>query len=361
MDYTASLTTALPTQSGRAEASEWIQRWQSRSRLSDDLVAAVAKLEDFCGQLQDWIASRTRISPRDLEALLLPMVLPELAILFAALERAAHLPAEVAGRHRDYARRRLHAFVLQAPIFERAFTKPLGYPGDYVTAQMTLRNDLEGETVLGRLLHFWYVQQPTAQAQRNRFEILAADMQATQQAARGELSVVAVGCGPAIEATYHMRLAGRGTTSKWIFLDFDPRALEIARSSLERAASDVGAQVQVQTIQCNIDTLLIAAQAAKVAAAGSQNMVYCGGLFDYLPDRTCRTLLARLYDWLAPGGLLVAANVMPSNPLRTCFELLLDWNLVHRDEARLRQLWEGDGRTYCDATGVSGFLEIRKA
>ena len=51
------------------------------------------------------------------------------------------------------------------------------------------------------------------------------------------------------------------------------------------------------------------------AAKGHYDLVYCAGFFDYLPDYVVpKTDVRILYDWVAPGGLVVATNVDSSNP-----------------------------------------------
>jgi extracellular factor (EF) 3-hydroxypalmitic acid methyl ester biosynthesis protein len=71
------------------------------------------------------------------------------------------------------------------------------------------------------------------------------------------------------------------------------------------------------------------------------------------------------YDLVAPGGLLVATNVEPSNPLRHGMEQLLDWHLIYRKEQEMRELTPSRAskdnvviRT--DSTGVNLFMEVRK-
>ena len=103
-------------------------------------------------------------------------------------------------------------------------------------------------------------------------------------------------------------------------------------------------------------------------AAGEKaqyDLVYCAGLFDYLPDTTCQQLMDVFYDMVAPGGLLVATNVEPSNPLRYGMEHLLDWHLIYRREPELRAVRpsraaDDDVSVRTDATGVNLFIEVRK-
>jgi extracellular factor (EF) 3-hydroxypalmitic acid methyl ester biosynthesis protein len=95
------------------------------------------------------------------------------------------------------------------------------------------------------------------------------------------------------------------------------------------------------------------------------DFVYCTGLFDYLPDHTCRQLMDIFYDLVMPGGLLVATNVEPSNPRRNGMAYLLDWHLIYRTAHDLCTLKPGRAPddAVCvrsDATGVNLFLEIRK-
>jgi len=95
------------------------------------------------------------------------------------------------------------------------------------------------------------------------------------------------------------------------------------------------------------------------------DLVYCAGLFDYLPDRTCRQLMSIFYDWLAPGGLVAATNVDDCKPFRHMLEFVLDWHLIYRNTqkgaALLPDRAPADSRiTKRDPTTVNLFLEARK-
>jgi extracellular factor (EF) 3-hydroxypalmitic acid methyl ester biosynthesis protein len=95
------------------------------------------------------------------------------------------------------------------------------------------------------------------------------------------------------------------------------------------------------------------------------DLIYCAGLFDYLPDRTCKQLMNIFYEWLAPGGLLAATNVDACKPFRHMLEFILDWHLIYRDRSVAASLLPsragGDaGRILTDPTGVNLFIEVRK-
>ena len=100
-------------------------------------------------------------------------------------------------------------------------------------------------------------------------------------------------------------------------------------------------------------------------AAPKYDTIYCAGLFDYLSDRICQRLINLFYEQLAPGGLLIATNVDPSNPLRNGMEFLLEWHLIYRDPAQMRLLHPTGTRAQdivskSDETGVNIYLEVRK-
>jgi extracellular factor (EF) 3-hydroxypalmitic acid methyl ester biosynthesis protein len=73
-----------------------------------------------------------------------------------------------------------------------------------------------------------------------------------------------------------------------------------------------------------------------------------------------------LYNWVAPGGLLLATNVEPSNnPVRIGTEHLLDWHLICRKGPQVQalrptQVAKEDFLVQSDMTGVNLFMETRK-
>jgi len=105
---------------------------------------------------------------------------------------------------------------------------------------------------------------------------------------------------------------------------------------------------------------------AKTADQPKYDMVYCAGLFDYLADPACKHLMNIFYDLTAPGGLVLATNVEPSNPMRNGMEHLLDWNLIYRNGAQFRTLKpvkaeDENVEVFGDVTGVNVILEVRKS
>ncbi len=80
------------------------------------------------------------------------------------------------------------------------------------------------------------------------------------------------------------------------------------------------------------------ARADGISKGKSYDFIYCAGLFDYLPDRTCKRLMGLFHQSLVPGGQVVATNVAPVSPNRGSLELILDWHLIYRDAAQVATL-----------------------
>src|SRR5258705_4973584 len=73
-----------------------------------------------------------------------------------------------------------------------------------------------------------------------------------------------------------------------------------------------------------------------------QDLIYCVGLIDYLADRRASALVTRLYETLAPGGLLIIGN-MNDTALSNLWpmEFITDWTLYYRSDAQMIAWTEG--------------------
>ena len=70
------------------------------------------------------------------------------------------------------------------------------------------------------------------------------------------------------------------------------------------------------------------------------------------------------YDSLAPGGLLLIANMNDTKPFRNFIEFILDWQLIYRDSREIFSLvperCRAATRVIQEDTSVNLFLHIRK-
>jgi SAM-dependent methyltransferase len=116
-------------------------------------------------------------------------------------------------------------------------------------------------------------------------------------------------------------------SGEFVAFDQDPE------SCAEVARTQAGARVRV--VNQGVRDLLSGPTAA---ALGEFDLIYSAGLYDYLPDVLARRLTARLLQMLRPGGRLLIGNFVPGGSGRGYMELFMDWTLVVRNEAAMREL-----------------------
>jgi extracellular factor (EF) 3-hydroxypalmitic acid methyl ester biosynthesis protein len=96
-----------------------------------------------------------------------------------------------------------------------------------------------------------------------------------------------------------------------------------------------------------------------------QDLIYSVGLLDYLADRRAHALARRLYETLAPGGLLIIGN-MNETSLSNLWpmEFISDWSLYYRSDSQM-MAWTEDLQpakawTETESTGRVRLLFVRK-
>lgn len=363
------------------EYRSFLDGWQKLYKIIPEYKLVVADMQTYFTDLRFWLSQlELGLSPdsdRERQSLeenlarqLSEVIVPTIDNLFDKFEDVAlRLKDEIAAAHQNYMRRQLHSLVLAAPFAYRTFAKPLGYAGDYEMVNMILRNAPEGDSLFGMVLHTWFVQQQPAQAHRNRIEYLVkkisdAILQAglTGRGAR----IFNMACGPASEVESFIVNSSLRDRAEFTLLDFNEETLKYTRMRLENASAGKGRLPPVQFIKKSVHHLLKEGGKKGIDANQARyDLVYCAGLFDYLSDDVCQRLLDVMYNWVSPGGLLVATNVEPGNPRRLGMDHLLDWPLIYRTAPQMSRLrpkaaHPQSAAVFSDDTGVNVFLEVRK-
>jgi extracellular factor (EF) 3-hydroxypalmitic acid methyl ester biosynthesis protein len=85
-----------------------------------------------------------------------------------------------------------------------------------------------------------------------------------------------------------------------------------------------------------------------------------------LSERLCKQLVSMFYELLAPGGLVIVANMDDhQKPFRHMVEFLLDWHLLYRNP-RSMSAWVPEAAPadswslVSEPVAVNMFLEVRK-
>jgi extracellular factor (EF) 3-hydroxypalmitic acid methyl ester biosynthesis protein len=360
----------------------FVNEWQKVCKVLPEFKVAVADIQTFLMELRLWmeqvelgIRSSPRLDRAQMERAVIdelsPQINPVIDDLFEKFENiAVGLGPEVSPMHRSYIQRHLHPIVLCAPFAHRSYSKPLGYAGDYEMVNMMLRDPQEGGSLFAKVFNVWLLHQGSAAAHRNRINLLKQRLtEETATAARAgrQANVLNLGCGPAWEVQEFLAQSELSNSAQFTLLDFNEETLEHAGQALRHRQQQFQRSATIKMVKRSVQQLLKDLARGDGLSRGTQfDLIYCAGLFDYLPDRTCKRLMTLFYQSLAPGGLVLATNVSPSSPNRGSLELILDWHLIYRNAAQVAAL-RPDGapeeavRVESDQTGLNVFLEARKS
>lgn len=256
--------------------------------------------------------------------------------------------------------RELLPYVLLARSPERAYSKPRGYAGDYLTIEWTYRAEAAGSGRVGPLIDRCFLDLRAAQAVRNRRALLAAEIQrAVRAKPEGDVRVTSMACGPARELFDVFGQLDRPTRLKASLIDIDAEALDFVRS--ERTNRGLDDQMEL-----HLANLVYLATGRQQLALPPQQLVYSVGLIDYFDDRFVVKLIDYAYGLLAPGGRLILGNFHPRNPDRAFLENVLEWRLIHRTEGDLNRLYAESrfgrscSRVFFENEGINMFAECVK-
>jgi extracellular factor (EF) 3-hydroxypalmitic acid methyl ester biosynthesis protein len=366
----------------RERFNDFVQQWQGVCRVLPAFKVAVADIQTFLIDLRRWLEQvelGIRSSPRtdqvqhEREVIdeLSPPVILILDTLFEKFENiAAGLDEKLSPVHRSYVQRHLHPIILCAPFAWRCYQKPLGYAGDYEMVNMMLRDPREGSSLFAKIFNVLMLHQGSAAAHRNRVNFLKQRlMRVTAASVRAGRSarILSLGCGPAWEVQEFLAESELSNSAHFTLLDFNEETLRHTAAVLRQRQQQNCRTASINLVKKSVQQLLKDVVRAQAISAGtSYDFIYCAGLFDYLPDRTCKRLMTLFYQWLGHGGLLVATNVTPMSPNRGSLELILDWHMFYRDAAQVAALrpegaGEDDFRVLSDDTGINVFLETTKS
>lgn len=362
------------------EFAEFLKETEKIYSVRPDFKLVVADMQTMLSDLRRWMeqvelgvrslptGDRMEMEREILGKLEQPIV-PAIYPLMKRFEDAASvIPQEVQPVHRSYIKRQLHPLVLCAPFVYRTYQKPLGYAGDYEMVSMMLRDPYEGSSTFAKLINRLYLEIPPVIAHRNRITYLVSMLrQETERAAReGRVArIYNLGCGPAQEVQQFLGNDTLCDEADLLLLDFNDETLVNTTRVLEDIRARHRRRTGLKLEKKSVHQILKEAGRPAPGQREGYDLVYCAGLFDYLSDRICRRLLEIFYDMVAPGGLLIATNVHPSNPWKNWMEYLAEWHLVYRDEEQFFKLApekapRGAATVKADATGVNIFLEVRK-
>ncbi len=311
----------------RTGATGWSEgvwaRLATRLDAWKSLVANADRLALRPGGCPAELADQLRAAPAEFELLLHRLIGDGAA---GSTEQKARLGARVQAE--------LLPYLLLSRNAERWYAKPRGYAGDFLSIAWIYENQPAGVGRLGAALDRGFLELRAARAVFNRRALLAEQIRQTVTAAGGRTAeVTSLACGPAQELLDVFPTLERPELLRASLIDLDEQALAHVRVR----ADAVGIGERLTGYQENLIKLATGRRGVPISG---QDLVYSIGLIDYFPDRFVVKLMDMAHGMLRPGGRLILGNFHPRNASKAMMDHVLDWRLIHRDEADMDRLFQ---------------------
>ncbi len=377
-DWTGLVIDSGPSVGVAAEALSFVTNWERLNKLKPAYRLRVGDLRSFLNDLRYWLdqvdltrevgSSGMNTPPNFSENgfdELKQSIMPRLTELFMDLEEACReLDEAESDNHKLLAQRELLPLMMPSPFFNRVFSKPLGYAGDFEMVNMMFRNSRSGLTTYAQVVDDWLLAGGPPEAHRNRIYILEnvlAEIVTAAGPMNRPIRILNVGCGPAQELQLFLAKNKNAHRIDIGLLDFNEETLTFAREQLTPLADRLDERPSITYSLKSVQDLLRQAL-ERAAPPEPYDFIYCAGLFDYLSDRVSSKLVRLFFDWCKPGGRVLVTNVHSSNPVKGLMEHVMDWHLVLRNEADMLRFapTSAQSKVYTDPTGINVFLDVYK-
>jgi extracellular factor (EF) 3-hydroxypalmitic acid methyl ester biosynthesis protein len=251
------------------------------------------------------------------------------------------------------------------PVWARSYFKPAGYPGDFEIMNYVYDWQREGADVYGQLMH--RIGLDVAECIGTRMHVVRkviGDLIGSRPNGNAPTRIMSLGCGSAREVQLYLEdKDAPDAPVQFTLVDQEQNALAYAYDKSHPLTLSAKPRAKVQALNVAFSDVLRGG--AWLDDMGPQDLVYSVGLIDYLVDKRAKTLATRLYERVAPGGLLIIGN-MNETALSNLWpmEFLTDWHLFYRSEPEMLAWTENMANhtawTETDPTGRVRLMFVRK-
>jgi chemotaxis methyl-accepting protein methylase len=249
-------------------------------------------------------------------------------------------------------------------IWDRSYSKPLGYPGDFEIMNQVYDWERRGSNAYEMLMH--RVGLEVAECIRTRMEVVRSHIADVVHARDHDrpARITSLGSGPAREVEAFLSShTGSGHRAEFSLIDQELEALQYAHETTYPFVMNSDGRIKVQGLNVSFTDILRGTHG--LIGLAPQDLVYSVGLLDYLTAHRAKALVKRLYDLLIPGGLLIIGNMNKCSLSNFWpMEFIADWSLQYRNDADMLDWAEGLGAsaawTETERTGRVRMLFVRK-
>lgn len=238
----------------------------------------------------------------------------------------------------------------QSWFFERAKTKPRGYPGDFVMLTALYDEDVKSEGI-GRILDLYFLQADLARAVRTRLADVKQFVIEEVRKREDQVAILNVASGPGREYCGEFKeISGQVTLN---CIDSDESALEHLQNNIDPKVAE---KIELKCLVYN--ALKTKSAKLNLQNFGLLDIIYSVGLCDYIPDHIMIKILEGWRESVAPGGVVYVAFKDQYKYVASEYQWHADWHFYQRTEEDCLRLFAESGydmealEVFRDQTGI---------
>ena len=225
--------------------------------------------------------------------------------------------------HKQEYQNKIQKYFLGFKLGERAYKKPLGYPGDYKMINYYYKGQSESKSFFDHLLDEYTIHHTNCgKGVQNRIPFIKEFINKNKPTKK-TMNILNVASGPAEEARQLInddKIKG----INWSFLDIDNNALSFVKKNLDSTNN-------INFINENILTFL------KKDNTNKYDLIYSLGLFDYFKDSSFSWIMNHLFKLLDNNGVLIIGN-LSEHKHKIYMEFIAEWDLKYRNTIDLENI-----------------------
>lgn len=251
---------------------------------------------------------------------------------------------------KEYTERVIRPHLMGAPVFERSWAKPLGYPGDYqIMLYAYLSNQpIETPSLFDNVMHLYFAH-TFGECIRGRLDLAMAAIRARLEQIETSpdrpFEMLSVGAGAAVELPPLLSHPSAANTYQKIHLiEQDEHPLQYALENVAPVLARHGDRIDLTAFNVSFVEVFQAGRLVQEEALGQQDVIYSLGLVDYFRQPRAKKFAKEMYAHLKPGGTLILCNVAKRREgCEWILECLTDWRLHYRTEQDMLDMMDLPG------------------
>ncbi len=323
-----------------------------QEEVKDDMACIPSEFSTVTYQLRDWLADlEERVNELEIKsfhkttreitthedticqivseymAKVLPQWFGQLAKPLASLDK------EAKEKCFSFFRKKVGYFLYLSYYANRAYSKPLGYAGDFEMMNSVYQKEKRGDSLFAKCVDVYFTNVPEAKAVRNRADFLLNKIKSVLESKKGPVKILTVASGPSQELqNLFNQHAKEG--SEFHLIDQDESALQYSQMKLQQLLMEN--KIQAKIILHKVSIKKVIEQGLHV---GKFDLIYSAGLFDYMTDPVAAYATKTLNDSLAEDGQLIIGNFNTGIPNEFRMSLIMDWHLIYRSKKEMERLF----------------------